>query len=312
MNTVQTPDGSAVAADTDRLIAYASAALGVPLRPETAVPDESGWDFFVLHVTDAHGRQWILRRPRRPSSVAQLATEAAVLDLVRDRVGVRTPHWHVNTTDLVAYSRLPGAPAGAEDQRDLVYKWAIDPLAATGQYLEPLARALVAVHTTPPELLHRLPSATPDGLRAEVAARLARAERELPLSAAGARRWHAWLDDDALWPDHLVLIHGDIHPGHTLVEDSPATGPRLTGLLDWANATVGDPAADFMDMYYAGGTPVLDRLLAAYRSSGGHVWPGMAAHIRARASFLWVHVALRGLDTDRPHLVETALARLQG
>ncbi|MEU2391535.1 macrolide 2'-phosphotransferase [Streptomyces sp. NPDC007369] len=295
------------------LAAYASRRLGVVLDPATARADESGWDFRVTHIRGTDGTWWILRQPRRPEASAQLAFEGAVLAAVRDRMHVPVPDWRLHTPDLVAYPRLPGAAAGTEDPGTLVYGWSVDPLAHPAHYLEPLARALVAVHTTPldgsPVLADRA-QAAPGTVRDRIADRLARARAELPLPAAGLRRWQAWLDDDRLWPGRLALVHGDVHPGHTLVTRPRSGPPALSGLLDWANADVGDPAADFVDMLYAGGTAVLDRLLEAYRTAGGEVGDGMREHILARASFLWVHVALRGLDTGRPAWVETALRRM--
>ncbi|MEU4727707.1 MULTISPECIES: macrolide 2'-phosphotransferase [unclassified Streptomyces] len=292
------------------LAQYASELLGVELDPATARPDESGWDFHVTHIMDTGGSPWILRRPRHPQAARQLATEGAVLAAVRDRLPVAVPNWRLQTPRLVAYPRLPGAQAGAEDPRTLVYGWDIDPLAAPDAYLEPLARALAEVHRTPHDALPALEAPTPEALRSAVADRLARARSELRLSAARTRRWRAWLDDDSLWPDRMVVVHGDVHPGHTLVERTPAGPPRLSGLLDWGNAGINDPAVDFVDMLYAGGPPVLDLLLDAYRRAGGEVRPGMRAHVLARASFLWVHVALRGLDAARPAWVETALSRI--
>ncbi|MFF4322752.1 macrolide 2'-phosphotransferase [Streptomyces sp. NPDC001568] len=291
------------------LAARASRSLGLDLDPATARADDSGWDFRVTHIRAVDGAWWILRRPRRPEAAASLAFEGAVLAAVRDRMPVPVPHWRLHTPDLVAYPRLPGEAAGAEDPDTLAYAWSLDPMAHPGHYLEPLARALVAIHTTPPDPLPNRP-ATADQVRARIADRLARARTELPLPAAGLRRWRTWLDDDRLWPERLALVHGDVHPGHTLVTRPPSGPPTLSGLLDWANAEVGDPAVDFVDMLYAGGVTVLDRLLEAYRAAGGEVRDGMRAHVLERASFLWVHVALRGLDTGRPAWVETALRRM--
>ncbi|MFF8827881.1 macrolide 2'-phosphotransferase [Streptomyces sp. NPDC015131] len=292
--------------------ARAAGRLGVVFVPGSARADDSGWDFRVTHVRDTAGRHWILREPRRPEASAQLAVEDAVLRAVRDRVAVAVPDWRLYTPDLVAYPRLPGEPAGGEDPDTLVYGWSTDPLAHPAGYLEPLARCLAAVHATPLDgsWLPGAHPATPGEVRARVAAKLARARAELDLPAAASGHWLRWLDDDRLWPDRLVLIHGDVHPGHTLVAPGPSGAPVLSGLLDWANAGAGDPAADFVDMLYAGGTELLDRLLDAYRAAGGEVRPGMREHVLARASFLWVHVALRGLDTGRPAWVETALRRM--
>ncbi|MER7513089.1 macrolide 2'-phosphotransferase [Streptomyces lavendulae] len=307
------PETDAPARTDADAVAHASRRLGVALDPASARADDSGWDFRVTHVRAADGTWWILRQPRRPEAAGQLAFEGAVLAAVRDRMPVPVPHWRLHTPDLVAYPRLPGEAAGTEDPGTLVYRWSTDPLAHPGHYLEPLARALVAVHTTPldsPGALADRARTDPGTVRTLIADRLARAHDELPLPAAGLRRWQAWLDDDRGWPARLTLVHGDVHPGHTLLV-RPASGPpALSGLLDWANADVGDPAADFVDMLYAGGSAVLDRLLDAYRAAGGEVGDGMRAHILARASFLWVHVALRGLDTGRPAWVETALRRM--
>ncbi|MFE0601472.1 macrolide 2'-phosphotransferase [Streptomyces sp. NPDC058892] len=304
---------SGARADRSELAAYASRRLGVSLDPATARADESGWDFRVTHVRAADGTWWILRQPRRSEASRQLAFEGAALAAVRGRTPVPVPDWCLHGPDLVAYPRLPGEAAGTEDPRTLVYRWSIDPLSHPGRYLEPLARALVAVHTTALDSSPVLASrgqADPGTVRTRIADRLARARAELPLPSAGLRRWRTWLDDDRLWPDRLALVHGDVHPGHTLVARPDSGPPTLSGLLDWANADVGDPAVDFVDMLYAGGPAVLDRLLDAYRTAGGEVRDGMRAHILARASFLWVHVALRGLDTGRPAWVETALRRM--
>ncbi|MBI0381093.1 hypothetical protein JBE27_33755, partial [Streptomyces albiflaviniger] len=44
---------------------------------------------------------------------------------------------------------FPGEAAGSEDPTTLVYGWSMDPLAHPDRYLEPLARRLAAVHSTP-------------------------------------------------------------------------------------------------------------------------------------------------------------------
>lgn len=300
-------------AETAALAAYASHRLGVALVPESARRDDSGWDFRVTHIRATDGTHWILRQPRRPEAAGRLVVEGAVLGAVRGRVPVPVPDWRLHTPDLVAYPRLSGEAAGSEDPVTLVYGWSMDPLARPDRYLAPLARCLVAVHSTPLDGTCKLPGRHPSGpeaIRPGIADKLARARAELELPAAGVRRWQKWLDDDRLWPDRLVLVHGDVHPGHTLVKRRPSGPPMLSALLDWANAGIGDPAVDFVDMLYAGGTGVLDRLLDAYRAAGGEVPAGMRSHILIRASFLWVHVALRGLDTGRPAWTETALRRM--
>lgn len=286
-------------------VAEAAARLGVGLVASTARFDDSGWDFSVVHVADEAGADWILRYPRRPDAAALARVEGRVLARVREHLDVAVPRWVVHEPDLIAYRRLPGTPAGTEDPVLLRYRWHVDPVAAEHEYLAALAGVLAAVHG-----VRDVAGIAPCGIedvRTRLSADLDRAVAELPVPSASADSWRRWLDRDRGWPPHPVLVHGDVHPGHTLVRSSDAA---LSGLLDWADAEIGDASIDFADMYYAGGAAVLDALLAHYRNRGGVVWSGMREHIVARCSFIWVKVGLRGLDTGRNDLVETASRRL--
>jgi aminoglycoside phosphotransferase (APT) family kinase protein len=52
--------------------------------------------------------------------------------------------------------------------------------------------------------------------------------------------WQSALDAQP-WPGPPVWVHGDLLPGNVLVHDG-----RLTGILDWSSAGVGDPACEGM------------------------------------------------------------------
>lgn len=56
-----------------------------------------------------------------------------------------------------------------------------------------------------------------------------------------------------------VLVHNDLLAGHVLV----ARG-RPAGVIDWTDAGLGDPAADFAGLYHWGGPHALEAALAAY------------------------------------------------
>ena len=53
--------------------------------------------------------------------------------------------------------------------------------------------------------------------RARLAHAFERTREVLQPSDAVWQRWQRWLQAEALWPQHLALVHGDLHPGHTLV-----------------------------------------------------------------------------------------------
>jgi len=55
-----------------------------------------------------------------------------------------------------------------------------------------------------------------------------------------------WLKANVPVPARLSLIHGDLRPGNFLFE-----GAKITGLLDWEMAHIGDPAEDIAWIYRA-------------------------------------------------------------
>ncbi|CAM5278032.1 hypothetical protein SANTM175S_03607 [Streptomyces antimycoticus] len=156
---------------------------GIAVVPGSAVVDESGWDFRVVHCRDEHGREWILRSPRRAQVVAPAAAEDRLLRRLRDRLPTRIPEWRVHTPEFTAYPRLPGTAAGAEDPHSLRYRWAVDPLGPAAEYLGPLAGVLVSLHALPPATAG-LPDTAPDRPRERVARQLHEAHAAFGLSQA--------------------------------------------------------------------------------------------------------------------------------
>ncbi len=60
----------------------------------------------------------------------------------------------------------------------------------------------------------------------------------------------------------------------------------MTGFIDWTEASVADPARDFVAHYRTFGQDALNRLISAYAEAGGHIWSRMAEHmIELNASF---------------------------
>lgn len=88
-------------------------------------------------------------------------------------------------------------------------------------------------------------------------------------------RWRSWLNDEEIWPKETGLIHGDLHPGHILVESSG----NVTGLIDWTEAKVADISTDFVGHYRVFGEEGLDTLIKSYKEAGGYHWPKMREHI---------------------------------
>lgn len=86
-------------------------------------------------------------------------------------------------------------------------------------------------------------------------------------------------------PESLAVCHGDFHPLNVLVEDG-----RVTGVLDWSNCTVEDPAADVACTMLLIAVPGR-RLLAPQASGSEAAW--------AASRYLDAYRARRALDVGR-------------
>lgn len=78
------------------------------------------------------------------------------------------------------------------------------------------------------------------------------------------------------WSYEPRLLHADVSPGHVLVD---LEGGEITGVLDWGDAAVGDPARDFIFLYEDWGGDFLDLALEGY---GPEDHPGFRPRILLR------------------------------
>ena len=87
-----------------------------------------------------------------------------------------------------------------------------------------------------------------------------------------ARWWDAMLTDPRMEDYTPVLTHGDLWYENLLVDEGLRT---LTGVLDFEDAGVGDPAQDFAILRHLG-TTFTGQVIAAARAAGGRFDPGFA------------------------------------
>jgi macrolide phosphotransferase len=285
----------------ERVLALA-AGHGLALRPDTAVPDETGWDFLVVRARADDGTDWILRVPRREDARALAAAEGRLLAWLRGRLPVAVPDWEVDAPGLIAYRRLPGEPAAAEDTTTGELRWRLDRTCPPQPYVDRLGQFMARLHTLPVRgpAGTGIPVRDPAGARERLARHLDFGVAELGMHPAWRERGERWLGEDRLWAGRTVLVHADLHPGHTLVDPSGA----LTGVLDFADAEIGDPAQEFVEPVRKFPPPMLDRLLEAYRRHDGPVWPGLRAHVVEAIAFAPLTMAVYGVEVDRPRYVQ--------
>jgi aminoglycoside 2''-phosphotransferase len=219
-----------------------------------------GWDSVALLVND----QLVFRFAKRPDAAERQAREADLLPLLSDRLPLPVPRYTYTWTDPV----WPG-------KRIVGYRLIVG---------EPLTPTRADYHTTQAaqlgefvSALHAVPleEARRHGVMGRDAASLREAyrgfftkvrENMLPLFTAQERAaivafWSGYLDDDACFAFTPTLVHRDLVPEHVLF--GPATG-NLTGVIDWGDAGIDDPAVDFAGVRRQLGDEFAQQMLATY------------------------------------------------
>ena len=143
------------------------------------------------------------------------------------------------------------------------------------ELLGDLGAALAAIHRVEPDKVAHLPRLDAAAGIEGLAAQFASYGGDRPIIALGL----AWLRGNAPAPLEPRLIHGDFRIGN-LMARAEGEGIRLTGVLDWELAHLGDYHEDLaygcMAVWRFGrldrpgfGLGSLDDLLCAYRNAGG-------------------------------------------
>ncbi|MFS0557701.1 macrolide 2'-phosphotransferase MphJ [Brevibacillus sp. 179-C9.3 HS] len=255
---------------------------GILVDPHTAKVNESGLDFLAIFVSTMDGVSWVLRQPRRDDVVETARYEKKVLDLVANHLSVEVPDWQVHTSEFIAYPILSGTPMATTNMETMSYDWYLNPESLPELCIQSWAEVLAELHGIHHDLTRDagVRVKQPSEVRASLREKMNEAKRAFGVSQALWDRWQSWLADDTFWPTHSTLVHGDLHPGHILVDE---TG-KVTGLLDWTEAEVADPATDFTVFYMLFGDTGLADFIKRYEKAGGRIWPRMHEHIAEMTS----------------------------
>lgn len=218
--------------------------------PELRIGDvrylAEGWDFRVFEVDG----EWLFRFPKRRQEAQRLATEVALLRKIADLLPVPVPRYEFHAQGIGGYRRLGGRPLSA----------IVDSTGCAADF----AAFLTALHGIPVEglgLPERGDSATPARGHERLARRLAKVEHALEPDVLAACRAVVEAPPPPMSSCPAVVTHDDLFPEHVLVS---ADGERITGVLDWGDAALGDPAIDFFLPAFCGGEPFLREVLARY------------------------------------------------
>ncbi len=223
-------------------------------------PLSSGGDFDVAVVIDAARRRWVVRAPRHAAAGASLEAEIVLLGAIALEVdGGRLP-FDVPRPEgfaplpeggrMVLYREVPG---------DSLQLESLDPgpgLSAA------LGRAIAAVHEMPVRVVEDsgLPVYDAAAYRERRLAEVDEAARTGRVPATLLRRWEERLEDVAMWRFQPTVVHGGLTTEHVLTD-----GETVTGILDWTEAKVADPADDLSWLLVAAPQDAVDSIMEAYQ-----------------------------------------------
>ncbi|MFE2585775.1 phosphotransferase family protein [Streptomyces sp. NPDC059378] len=270
-------------------------------RVESVVPLGEGLDNVAYEVNG----ELIVRFSKEPDPVrrsALVSREARVLAAVADisPLPVPVPTFTVAEQGCLAYRRLPGAPLLDMSRHQRSVHGAS--IGAT------LGELLTALHAVP---IERLAGAVdvdhqpPAEWRQEAMENYGTVARQVP--AAHRRSVEAFL---AAAPPHdahtPVFSHNDLGIEHVLVDPVAWT---VTGVIDWSDAAVVDPACDFGLLYRDLGPAAVRAAISSYRTDADDLAAlGERAVFYARCSLL--EDLAYGIETERRTYVDKSLAAL--
>lgn len=232
---------------------------------KTAQPITHGWDSFVLIVND----DLIFRFPMHDDALAYLQKELGLLPALEPTLSTPIPHFSLighgtgaYPFTFVGYKKLEGL--ALEDEQ------------ITSAQLMALAPSLATFLSE----LHRFPLdlAVQAGMQDQMSVPWSERYRsrytllqqrvfprlDTTLQAKSRDIWERFLENEALFAFQPRLIHCDLLGDHILC--NPQHG-LLTGVIDWGDSTIGDPAIDFAGLHLRGGREFTERVLADYQGT---------------------------------------------
>lgn len=244
----------------------------------------------VSRETDPERRMELLQR------------EALVLSIVGEISPLPVPELTFTAAEqgCLAYLKLPGVPLLDMPRHQ---RWEL------GTSIAPmLGELLTALHAVPVDRIRDLVDADDSPL-----AEMRREAAETYLTLAGhvpaAHRppVERFLDANPPNGGHTaVFSHNDLGIEHVLIDD---VGWTVTGIIDWTDAAVVDPAFDFGLLYRDLGPAALDAAIRCYRTDTNDV-----ATLTQRAAFYarcsvfedWAY----GIETGRDEYVDKCIAAM--
>jgi aminoglycoside phosphotransferase (APT) family kinase protein len=275
------------------------------LRPVEATYLDEGYDSTAFDVNG----EFVFRFPKRADVEAQLFIETAILPQLAEWTPIPVPAFSFHgkpsaqfPRHFVGYPKLPGIP-GLD--LDIDHSQLLDLAPILGEFL-------TALHVFPTSAAIRsgVPPYPPATLMSEAAAEAAsdvHAVRHVGLDALEdqlRRLFETPFEAGEMNGVTPRLVHRDLAAEHILVD--PETR-RVTGIIDWSEISISDPAIDFAGMFHWGGAEFTQAVLSHYRVP---VDDGLVSRARLLAAAKCIGDIVFGLKTHRQEYIDSAVRGL--
>ena len=283
------------------LAALASAAVNglEPMRAQ--ILDATADDIDSALIEDNLQRHWVVRVPRNGVASMRLDAESQLVGQLRSWLPFGLPEAEGAAPlrsggRALVHRKLPGRPIRP---LELLHR----PVLAASY-----GRAIAAIHNLPTRLVEEagLPVYSAEEYRFR---RLAEVDRAAVTGQVPTRllaRWERAVEEVGAWRFAPCCVHGDLAGDNVLVE-----GETVTGVIEWSETRVADPADDLAWVSIGATEPAMRPVFDAYLEARGEA---VDADLRRRArlsgEFAIARWLLHGVHTDDSAIVDDAVQML--
>ncbi len=287
------------------LAALASAAVpGLVIKRATALSGDGTGNFDAAVITDEAGEHYIVRMPNSPAAGTELELELKVIKSLSSfgtRLGFEIPNPFGETRDSVG-------------NRVMIFKFVYGNKIDAGRVSPAsnlslsISRAIAGIHSLPLELVQSagLPEFSPaENIRARVS-ELDRAAQTGKVPAVLLSRWEQALEDVSLFRYQPCVIHGALSGDAMLEQDQ-----NISGVIDWKNLQINDPALDFAWLIPGGDQELIDAVLLNYQLARSGADSNIALRATLYSELELAKWLLHGYTRRDAAVIEDAVQMLQ-
>lgn len=213
-----------------------------------------GWD---SHVFEVNG-DLIFRFPKWPETERSMQKEISLLPELAKLFPVRIPDFRfIGEYDkkvFVGYRKITGLPLASCNY-------------GSGKLADQTAKVITEIHRFPVHKATELKVPKTNWRREYAEFYESVRDKAFPLMNEAFQEkavsvWKGFLDNEDNFQFEPVFIHRDLSGDAHILCDPERD--RITGIIDWGDAVIGDPAIDFTGIYWDCGEEFTRRVLATY------------------------------------------------